>query len=95
MHNAAVPVDQDPDRAHQIRRLFRLGMSLEAATTAVDGDRITLALLDHLIGGSREFTRVGATARAGVDERWPRPSSGWPGSVTGCATAKPRSTTSP
>lgn len=68
MHNAAVPVDQDPDRAHQIRRLFRLGMSLEAATTAVDGDRITLALLDHLIGGSREFTRVEATARAGVDE---------------------------
>lgn len=61
-------VDRDPDRAYQIRRLFRLGMSVEAATKAVDSDRITLGLLDHLIGGAREFTRAEAAARAGVGE---------------------------
>ena len=42
-------------------------MSVEAATKAVDEDRITLALLDHLIGGPREFTREEAAARTGVD----------------------------
>lgn len=56
----------DPDRARLIRRLFRLGMSAEAATRAVDEDRVTFGLLDHLVGGSREYTVTEAAARAGV-----------------------------
>ncbi|CAN5296783.1 adenylate/guanylate cyclase domain-containing protein [soil metagenome] len=63
-----MPAEPQPERARQIRRLFRLGMSVDAATRAVDADRVALALLDHLIGGSREFTRTEAAARAGVDE---------------------------
>jgi adenylate cyclase len=63
-----VPVDRDHDRAYQIRRLFRLGMSMDAATEAVDADRVTLSLLDHLIGGERAFSRAEAAARAGVPE---------------------------
>ncbi|AXV05543.1 Adenylate cyclase [Euzebya pacifica] len=56
----------DPDRARQIRRLFRLGMSVQAATDAVDADRVTMALVDHLIGGGRDFTREEAAGRAGL-----------------------------
>lgn len=43
-------------------------MSVEAATKAVDTDRVTLALLDHLLGGARKFSRAEAAARSGVDE---------------------------
>ncbi len=60
-------VDSDPGRAHAIRRLFRLGMGIEEATAAVDGDRITLSLVDHLLGGPRVHTRDEAAARAGLD----------------------------
>ena len=56
----------DPDRARQIRRLYRLGMSVQAATDAVDADRVTMALVDHLTGGPRTFTREEAAARAGL-----------------------------
>lgn len=63
----AVAVDPlDPDRARLIRRLFRLGMSVEAATRAVDEGRVTFGLLDHLVGGPREYTAADAAARAGV-----------------------------
>ncbi len=61
-------VQPDPDRTYAIRRLFRLGMSPEAAARAVDTDRVTLSLLDHLTGGARTFTRAEAAARAGVSE---------------------------
>jgi adenylate cyclase len=53
---------------YTIRRLFRLGMSVEAATAAVDQERVTLALLDHLLGGPRHLTRGEAAARAGVSD---------------------------
>jgi adenylate cyclase len=64
----AVAVERDPDRAYTIRRLTRLGMSVEAATRAVDTDRVTLSLLDHLLGGARDLTRAEAAAQAGVPE---------------------------
>lgn len=61
-------MDRDPDRTYTIRRLHRLGMGIGAATAAVDEDRVTLTLLDHLLGGARTLTRADAAARAGVDE---------------------------
>lgn len=55
------------ERARLVRRLLRLGMSVEAATRAVDDDLVALALTDHLIGGRREFSREEAARRAGLD----------------------------
>lgn len=55
------------ERARLIRRLLRLGMSLDAATEAVDTDVVALALTDHLVGGPRQFSRAEAAARVGLD----------------------------